>query len=103
MSNLLGKWKDIGKGCCSQVDETNVLFSGPLESGSLYACKQKCLQHSNCKYVVHGWNDGYKYCHVIGSDAQCRPLQTGHNDCGDGGGDNGVHSYEFQKGMITLS
>ena len=95
---LLEEWKDLGVGCCSDYN-TNQLFN--QKYGSLDAFKQKCLEYANCKFVVHGWNDGNKWCVVISSDATCTKLKSGPNDCGSRG-DNGVHSYEFQKGMVAL-
>ena len=74
--------------------------------GDLDACKGKCLDFKDdCKYIIHGWtNQKTKkeslWCTVATSEEPCKPLLNGPNDCGAGGGDNGVHSYEWKSGIL---
>ena len=93
----IGQWLDLGSGCCAQGTE---LFGEYL--GNLDQCKKKCLEFENdCKYIVHGWIDnGQKstYCAVYNADYPCKQLRNGPSDCGGGGGNNGVRSYEFMPG-----
>ena len=100
----LGKWTDLGAGCCSKRKEF-VLINESLkndDTNDLDACKKKCLGKEKCKFVVYGWKDGNKWCTAYSSDKTCKPLKYGPKDCGSRG-DNGVHSYEYDEGMITLS
>ena len=93
----LGYWLDLGNGCCGQGSE---LFGGNL--GNLDQCMKKCREFENdCKYIVHGWvSNGQQstYCAVSNADYPCKPLKNGPQDCGLGGGNTGVHSYEFMTG-----
>ena len=91
----LENWHVIGPGCC-QSDFSTALFNEKL--GDLDACRHKCEEfEERCKYIVHGWNES-TWCSVFSSDNPCEPLLNGTNDCGEGGGDNGVHSYERESG-----
>ena len=95
----LDDWQDLGPGCC-QLDFNTALFNGGL--GDLDACKNKCLEFKEqCKYIVHGWSAS-DWCSVFSSNIPCKPLLKGPNDCGAGGGDNGVHSYERKPGTFQV-
>ena len=93
----LGYWLDLGIGCCGQGSQ---LVGGNF--GNLDECMKKCREFENdCKYIDHGWiHNGQQstYCTVLNADYPCKPLKSGPQDCGAGGGNNGVHSYEFMKG-----
>ena len=70
--------------------------------GNLDQCKKKCLEFGkDCKYIVHGWvinGQQSTYCGVYNADYPCKQLRKGPRNCGAGGGNNGVRSYEFMPG-----
>ena len=75
------------------------MFKGYVDD--IDACKKKCLGYGErCKFVEYGWKNG-KWCFVVSADAICTTLKKGPNDCGSAG-NNGVHSYEYTKGMDKL-
>merc|ERR1719453_2832471 len=81
---------DLGTGCCLNRDPGQFLFAGMIND--LAACKAKCAEIDDCGFIEYGWA-GSKWCTVIGKDTDCSELADGPEDCGAGGGDNGVHTY----------
>ncbi|MAC42368.1 MAG: hypothetical protein CL913_00010 [Deltaproteobacteria bacterium] len=82
---------DLGAGCCSKRDTSKMLFKGMV--ADLGACSAKCLATKNCETFEYGWK-GSKWCTLIPQGVNCSILTAGPKDCGSGGGDNGVHTYE---------
>merc|ERR1719463_344596 len=83
---------DLGAGCCSKRDPATMLYKGMQDD--LAACKAKCASIADCGFIEYGWKDS-KWCTVISKDTDCSELADGALDCGAGGGDNGVHTYEM--------
>eukprot|EP00746_Dinoflagellata_sp_MGD_P151807 gnl/MRDRNA2_/MRDRNA2_83252_c0_seq5.p1 gnl/MRDRNA2_/MRDRNA2_83252_c0~~gnl/MRDRNA2_/MRDRNA2_83252_c0_seq5.p1 ORF type:complete len:1125 (-),score=274.97 gnl/MRDRNA2_/MRDRNA2_83252_c0_seq5:41-3016(-) len=83
---------DLGAGCCANRDPANMLFKGMV--ADMDACKTKCSGMEDCGFIEYGWKNS-KWCTVIPAGVDCSNLAAGPKDCGSGGGDNGVHTYQF--------
>lgn len=83
---------DLGSGCCEQRNTSSMLFKGM--SDDLGECKAKCLGLEGCAFIEYGWKDS-NWCTAIPKGTECSSLANGPDDCGSGGGDNGVHTYQM--------
>ena len=88
---------DLGAGCCSDINSHRQLFDGVVTQ-NLQECKNKCLSFGKqCKFIIHGWK-GSNWCTISSPDISCKGRDGGPSDCGKGGGNNGVHTYEYIQG-----
>merc|ERR1719265_1995509 len=91
-STALADMADLGAGCCASRNPETMLFKGNLDD--LAACKAKCASIADCGFAEYGWKDS-KWCTALSKSTDCSELADGVKDCGLGGGDNGVHTYEL--------
>lgn len=89
-TDSLDEFVDKGAGCCGNRDPNIMLFKGNTDD--LDACKTKCQITENCAFIEYGWKDS-KWCTLIPAGTDCSSLSAGPQDCGAGGGNNGVHLY----------
>lgn len=96
-------FRDLGAGCCASrdpTDTTTMIFKGIVTD--LETCKERCLMMEHCGYIEHGWK-GSDWCTVLRRGTDCSILDAGPEDCGSGGGDNGVHTFEVVTGSMSVT
>lgn len=96
-SASLDDMNDLGSGCCTNRNVSSMLFKGMV--ADLDECKEKCRGLDGCGFIEYGWKDS-NWCTIIPESTDCSTLADGPEDCGSGGGDNGVHTYEMLSGAL---
>merc|ERR1712070_1032768 len=93
-------WKNLGAGCCQDLDShrDETLFDGM--SGSLASCKEHCARNPACGFVMYGWQDS-TWCVAWPRKEGCSALDAGGDGHCGSRGDDGVRSYE-RKGGVSM-